>query len=116
MLNHKQVGFYNRVLQVYIYDLLKFSKHFHCLIVIYIYIYIFLHHMIFYIHIIYMHLSFVCYIYFHMLANKRYVLASRTICRTDATAPTMDNTEEATAINVLPQKTRPRFEGLKVTL
>ena len=52
----------------------------------------------------------------YWLANKRYVLASITICRTDATAPPVDKAVDATAMNVLPQNTRPRFEGLKVTL
>lgn len=51
-----------------------------------------------------------------MLANKLYVLASRTICLTDATAPTAANIVETTAINVFPQKIKPFLDGLKVTL
>ena len=59
----------------------------------------------------------ICYTkYFYILANKRYALASITICRIDAIAPMAANAVDATAMNVLPQNTRPRFEGLKVTL
>lgn len=53
---------------------------------------------------------------YYMFANKRYVLASRTICLTDDTAPINENTVETTAIMVFPQNIKLFLEGLNVTL
>lgn len=52
----------------------------------------------------------------YILANKRYVLASRTICRTDATAPIAASIEEITAMLVFTQNTALLLDGLKATL
>ena len=52
----------------------------------------------------------------YTLANKWYVLVSRTICLTDDTAPTAASAEDTTAMVVFIQKTRLFLEGLKLTL